>query len=70
MISTLTNIHPRITQMLASFEANGTQSHYETFHIPKHSGGMRRIDAPKPELMALFRDIKDIFEKNVPLPTT
>ena len=63
MITALTDIHPRITQMLASFEANGTQSHYETFHIPKHSGGMRRIDAPKPELMTLLRDIKDIFEK-------
>lgn len=35
---------------------------YDTFHIPKKSGGLRRIDAPKPELMSALRNLKEIFE--------
>ena len=35
---------------------------YDTFYIPKKSGGLRRIDAPKPELMSALRRLKDIFE--------
>lgn len=34
------------------------QEHYQTFHIPKHSGGMRRIDAPEEPLKDLMRNIK------------
>lgn len=37
---------------------------YETFHIPKKSGGLRRIDAPKPELMNALRNLKTIFEED------
>lgn len=37
---------------------------YETFHIPKKSGGLRRIDAPKPELMKALRNLKTIFEED------
>jgi len=35
---------------------------YHTFHIPKSSGGLRRIDAPLPELMNALRELKTIFE--------
>lgn len=35
---------------------------YDTFYIPKHSGGMRRIDAPKPELMAALLNVKNTFQ--------
>lgn len=35
---------------------------YRTFHIPKRSGGLRRIDAPNEELMAALRELKRIFE--------
>ena len=38
---------------------------YRTFHIPKHSGGLRRIDAPEPELMAALRQLKVLFEQNM-----
>jgi len=38
---------------------------YNTFHIPKNSGGLRRIDAPTPELMTALRQLKDIFEENM-----
>lgn len=37
---------------------------YETFFIPKKSGGLRRIDAPKPELMDALRRLKTIFEED------
>jgi len=36
---------------------------YREFHIPKKSGGLRKIDAPEPELMDALRELKDIFEK-------
>ena len=35
---------------------------YKTFHIPKASGGLRRIDAPEPELMNALRQLKTLFE--------
>jgi hypothetical protein len=35
---------------------------YNTFHIPKNSGGLRRIDAPAPELMDALRELKTLFE--------
>lgn len=38
------------------------QSLYDTFHITKKSGGLRRIDAPRPELMCALRQLKTIFE--------
>jgi hypothetical protein len=38
---------------------------YHTFHIPKNSGGLRRIDAPLPELMTALRELKTLFEINM-----
>jgi len=35
---------------------------YHSFYIPKSSGGLRRIDAPLPELMTALRELKTIFE--------
>ena len=35
---------------------------YHTFHIPKSNGGLRRIDAPRPELMNALRELKTLFE--------
>ena len=35
---------------------------FRTFHIPKRSGGLRKIDAPEPELMTALRNLKTIFE--------
>lgn len=39
---------------------------YNTFHIPKNSGGFRKIDAPVGELMEALRQLKFIFEANFP----
>ena len=38
---------------------------YHTFHIPKSSGGLRRIDAPLPELMGALRELKMLFETHM-----
>ena len=38
---------------------------YHTFHIPKSSGGLRRIDAPLPELMTALRELKIILETHM-----
>ena len=35
---------------------------YEEFYIPKKTGGLRKIDAPKSELMDALRRLKTIFE--------
>ena len=37
---------------------------YREFHIPKKSGGLRKIDAPEPELMDALRELKRIFEED------
>lgn len=37
---------------------------YYSFCIPKKSGGLRRINAPEPELMTALRQLKTIFEQN------
>lgn len=37
---------------------------YDSFVIPKKSGGLRPIDAPKPELMDALRKLKRIFEED------
>jgi len=48
----------------ALFQADRA-SLYNTFHIPKNSGGLRRIDAPMPELMNALRELKTLFELNM-----
>ena len=42
--------------------AQDRASLYHTFHIPKSSGGLRRIDAPLLELMNALRELKTLFE--------
>lgn len=56
----------KLTQYNQSVESLRKQERsalYETFYIPKKSGGLRRIDAPKPELMDALRRLKTIFEE-------
>jgi len=36
---------------------------YHSFHIPKKSGGLRKIDAPQEDLMIALRELKWILEK-------
>ena len=41
---------------------------YREFHIPKKSGGLRKIDAPCEELSAAQRKLKEILEKTEFMP--
>ena len=59
----------RLVRKLQEFNATFARVHekerhelYRTFYIPKKSGGLRRIDAPEPELMDALRCLKTIFE--------
>jgi len=45
--------------------AKDRASLYRTFHIPKSSGGLRRIDAPEPELMNALRQLKALMEEEM-----
>jgi len=48
-----------------ALSAQDRASLYHTFHIPKSSGGLRRIDAPLPELMCALRELKMLFETHM-----
>ena len=54
----------QFNQSVANLRQQERGSLYETFYIPKRSGGLRRIDAPKPELMDALRRLKTIFEED------
>ena len=45
--------------------AQDRASLYHSFHLPKKSGGLRRIDAPLPELMNALRELKTLFEMHM-----
>jgi retron-type reverse transcriptase len=63
-----TNIDRMIDVLIAfnqskeSLFSQDKASLYNTFHIPKSSGGLRRIDAPLPVLMNALRELKTLFE--------
>jgi hypothetical protein len=48
----------------ALFKADRASLYY-SFHIPKSSGGLRRIDAPNKELKEALRQLKSIFEQEM-----
>lgn len=58
MLSKLTDFNKSVE----SLRRKNRQDLYETFYIPKKSGGLRRIDAPTQPLMDALRRLKTIFE--------
>lgn len=61
----------RLIQKLEAFNAQTEKLRqkprhelYYEFHIPKKSGGLRKIDAPEPELMDELRRLKTILEED------
>lgn len=54
----------QFNQSTANLREQERLSLYETFYIPKRSGGLRQINAPKPELMDTLRRLKTIFEED------
>lgn len=53
----------RFNESTATLREKKREDIYTTFYIPKKSGGLRRIDAPQPELMDALRRLKTIFEE-------
>lgn len=64
------NIERLITKLIQfnnsteELRSRDRHSLYREFHIPKKSGGLRKIDAPEPELMDALRRLKTIFEED------
>lgn len=54
----------QFNQSTANLREQERLSLYETFYIPKRSGGLRQINAPKPDLMDALRRLKTIFEED------
>lgn len=61
-VDTLTQKLARFNESTADLRSRNRSDNYSTFYIPKKSGGLRRIDAPQPELMEALRRLKCIFE--------
>lgn len=59
----LTDVLKRYNSSTESLREQDRESLYETFYIPKKSGGLRRIDAPKEELKGALRTLKQILEQ-------
>jgi hypothetical protein len=64
MKEALYQVRNRVWDIYNRFQ-NCPEEFYDTFLIPKHSGGTRRIDAPKTELKGLMRELKGMFENQL-----
>ena len=56
------NILAKLQQLTQGFNPATIANEYETFYIPKKSGGLREINAPKENLMNALKEMKDIFQ--------
>ena len=54
----------RFNESTEDLRSKPRKSLYREFHIPKKSGGLRKIDAPEQELMDALRTLKTIFEED------
>jgi hypothetical protein len=50
------------TKYNSMLENTPVEDMYEVFHIPKHSGGFRKIEAPIPPLLAIQRDLLSLIQ--------
>ena len=64
-ISRMVRLLSEFNQSKEALFAQDRASLYHTFHIPKSSGGLRRIDAPQQALMNGLRELKTLFENNM-----
>jgi retron-type reverse transcriptase len=64
-VNQMISILHTFNQTYEALFAKDRASLYRTFYIPKSSGGLRKIDAPAPELMNALRQLKTIFEDNM-----
>ena len=54
----------KFNEQTAELRTKPRKELYYEFHIPKKSGGLRKIDAPLPDLMDALRRLKTIFEED------
>ncbi len=66
-IEYLTRQLERFNERTQELREQPRKSLYREFYIPKKSGGLRKIDAPNPELMDALRNLKTIFEEDFKL---
>ena len=64
-VTRMINILTRFIQFKETLFQEDRVSLYHSFHIPKSSGGVRRIDAPSQELMNTLRELKTLFETHM-----
>jgi hypothetical protein len=64
-VARMTALLQAFNQTHAALFDKDRASLYKTFHIPKSSGGLRRIDAPEQELMNALRQLKTLLEENM-----
>ena len=64
-VTRMINILTTFNQSKEALFQEDRKSHYHSFHIPKSSGGVRRIDAPSQELMNALRELKTLFETHM-----
>lgn len=55
-------ITENLIKLTKDFNKETINQEYDTFYIPKRSGGLREINAPKPELMETLKTMKDVFQ--------
>lgn len=58
----LKRIAEKLINLTKHFDKDLINDQYDTFYIPKRSGGLRQIDAPMPELMEALKVMKDVFQ--------
>lgn len=61
-IEKLKVILEKLQALTKNFDKELINDEYDTFYIPKRSGGLRQIDAPMPSLMEALREMKNIFQ--------
>jgi hypothetical protein len=55
----------KLQELTTSFTPATLANNYNTFYIPKRTGGVREINAPKEELMEALKEMKNIFQYNL-----
>ena len=63
-VTKLIGILVRFNEQTEPLRAKDRVSLYQTFYIPKKSGGLRQINAPNTDLMDALRTLKRIFEED------
>ena len=63
-VTKLICILARFNEQTEPLRAKDRASLYQTFYIPKKSGGLRQINAPNTDLMDALRTLKRIFEED------